>query len=72
MLDNITITIKRGEDEEMALSFMEDISGAKLVDYFELIMRWLTFPQVVVEQSFAEYLEEKGWSVTKSEEDEND
>ena len=69
MMDKITITVKRGEDEELSLSFPEDIELCDMVDNLALVMRWLTWPQSVIESGIADYLVDKGWGVNKDDDD---
>ena len=63
------INVKDGYNRrEITLEIPADISGPEFVGELAIIMQWLTWPSKTVENSFADWLEEKGWKVKDKEE----
>ena len=64
------IKVKDGYNErEITLEMPVDIGGTEFVGELAIIMQWLTWPSKSVENSFANWLEEKGWKVKDKEEE---
>jgi hypothetical protein len=68
-MEKIKISIEN-ESRAMTLELPWDAGSEEMINTFVTMMSWLTFPQGVTEKAMAGYLEERGWDVTKEEEEE--
>lgn len=53
------------ENRVLSLELPWDAGLEEMVTSFVTIMTWLTYPQAVTENGFANYLEERGWQLDR-------
>lgn len=53
------------DDRSLSLELPEDAGLEEMVTSFATIMTWLTYPQAVIENGMANYLEERGWQLDR-------